>query len=105
MEVSRVSPEAPAPVIAVQRSETNIGGAGNVARNIAALGGKAVLLGLVGRDAAAAEIAALIKETAGGPLRFFLEIHSNSWPEAAGLVLVGTSRVTTTEAFASRPLT
>ena len=34
-EVSRVSPEAPAPVIAVQRSETNIGGAGNVARNIA----------------------------------------------------------------------
>ena len=32
-EVSRVSPEAPAPVIAVQRSETNIGGAGNVARN------------------------------------------------------------------------
>jgi len=36
-EVSRVSPEAPAPVIAVQRSETNIGGAGNVARNIASL--------------------------------------------------------------------
>ena len=35
-EVSRVSPEAPAPVIAVQRSETNIGGAGTVARNIAA---------------------------------------------------------------------
>jgi len=37
-EVTRISPEAPAPVIAVQRSETNIGGAGNVARNIAALG-------------------------------------------------------------------
>ena len=37
-EVSRVSPEAPAPVIAVQRSETNVGGAGNVARNIASLG-------------------------------------------------------------------
>ena len=34
-EVSRISPEAPAPVIAVQRSETNVGGAGNVARNIA----------------------------------------------------------------------
>ena len=32
-EVSRISPEAPAPVIAVQRSETNVGGAGNVARN------------------------------------------------------------------------
>ncbi len=37
-EVSRISPEAPAPVIAVQRSESNIGGAGNVARNVAALG-------------------------------------------------------------------
>ena len=35
-EISRISPEAPAPVIAVQRSETIIGGAGNVARNIAA---------------------------------------------------------------------
>ncbi|MGH6717653.1 MAG: bifunctional heptose 7-phosphate kinase/heptose 1-phosphate adenyltransferase, partial [Bradyrhizobium sp.] len=37
-EVSRISPEAPAPVIAVQRTETNIGGAGNVARNVAAMG-------------------------------------------------------------------
>jgi len=56
-------------------------------------------------ELANARYSTLIKETAGGPLRFFLEIHSNSWPEAAGLVLVGTSRVTTTEAFASRPLT
>ena len=32
-DVSRVSPEAPAPVIAVQRTETNVGGSGNVARN------------------------------------------------------------------------
>src|SRR2546423_6618695 len=47
-EVSRISPEAPAPVIAVQRSETNIGGAGNVARNIAALGGRCIFVGLVG---------------------------------------------------------
>ena len=39
-EVSRISPEAPAPVIAVQRSETNIGGAGNAARNIASLGAR-----------------------------------------------------------------
>ena len=35
-EVSRISPEAPAPVIAVQRSASHIGGAGNAARNIAA---------------------------------------------------------------------
>ncbi|MGL5167201.1 MAG: D-glycero-beta-D-manno-heptose-7-phosphate kinase [Afipia sp.] len=51
-EVSRISPEAPAPVIAVQRSETNIGGAGNVARNIASLGAKCIFVGLVGSDVA-----------------------------------------------------
>src|SRR5690348_9676467 len=51
-EVSRISPEAPAPVIAVQRSETNIGGAGNVARNIAALGARCIFVGLVGEDEA-----------------------------------------------------
>src|SRR6195952_3322499 len=52
-EVSRISPEAPAPVIAVQRSETNIGGAGNVARNIASLGARCIFVGLVGEDDAA----------------------------------------------------
>ena len=57
-EVSRISPEAPAPVIAVQRSETNIGGAGNVARNIASLGARCILAGLIGEDAAAAELKA-----------------------------------------------
>src|SRR3954451_24783940 len=51
-EVSRISPEAPAPVIAVARSETNIGGAGNVARNIASLGARCIFFGLIGEDAA-----------------------------------------------------
>src|ERR1700735_1842467 len=49
-EVSRVSPEAPAPVIAVQRSEIDVGGAGNVARNIASLGARCVSVALVGDD-------------------------------------------------------
>src|SRR5256886_16172414 len=49
-EVSRISPEAPAPVIAVQRSESNIGGAGNVARNIASLGARCIFVGLIGDD-------------------------------------------------------
>ena len=62
-EVSRISPEAPAPVIAARRSETNIGGAGNVARNIASLGAKCIFVGLIGEDAAAAELkAALARE-------------------------------------------
>jgi D-beta-D-heptose 7-phosphate kinase / D-beta-D-heptose 1-phosphate adenosyltransferase len=57
-EVSRISPEAPAPVIAVQRSETDIGGAGNVARNIVSLGARCIFVGLVGEDEAGARLKA-----------------------------------------------
>jgi len=51
--VSRISPEAPVPVVAVQSESVKVGGAGNVATNVAALGGRATLIGLVGNDAAA----------------------------------------------------
>src|SRR6476660_7875345 len=64
-EVSRISPEAPAPVIAVRRSEINIGGAGNVARNIASLGGRCIFVGLIGDDEAGRTLrTALAKEGA-----------------------------------------
>ena len=49
-EVSRISPEAPASVLAVKRNEANVGGAGNVARNIAALGARCIFVSLVGND-------------------------------------------------------
>src|ERR1051326_3746228 len=49
-EVLRISPEAPAPVIAVGRQEVVIGGAGNVARNVAALGARCLFVGVVGED-------------------------------------------------------
>jgi len=49
---SRVSPEAPVPVVHVKTTEERAGGAGNVALNIAALGGHVQLLGLVGEDEA-----------------------------------------------------
>lgn len=51
--VQRISPEAPIPVMQTERDIMMPGGAGNVARNIAALGARAVLLGLAGDDAAA----------------------------------------------------
>jgi len=51
-EVSRISPEAPTPVIAVQRTEIDVGGAGNVARNIASLGARCIFVGLIGADEA-----------------------------------------------------
>src|SRR6195952_655574 len=64
-EVSRISPEAPAPVIAVQRSETNIGGAGNVARNIAGLGARCIFVGLIGEDEAGGKLKAQLSQESG----------------------------------------
>src|ERR1700738_3413915 len=61
-EVSRISPEAPAPFIAAQRSETNIGGAGNVARNIASLGARCIFVGLVGDDEPGARLRAALAQ-------------------------------------------
>jgi D-beta-D-heptose 7-phosphate kinase / D-beta-D-heptose 1-phosphate adenosyltransferase len=55
-EVSRISPEAPAPVIAVHRQEAVIGGAGNVARNIASLGARCLFVGVVGEDEASRQL-------------------------------------------------
>ena len=49
-EVSRISPEAPTPVLAVRRTELMIGGAGNVARNLTSLGARCVFVGVVGED-------------------------------------------------------
>jgi rfaE bifunctional protein kinase chain/domain len=51
--VSRISPEAPVPVVQFQREHVRLGGAANVAHNIAALGGRASLIAVVGVDAAA----------------------------------------------------
>ena len=62
-EVARISPEAPIPVLARKRETTMLGGAGNVARNVAALGGCAPLTGLVGDDHVLGEIGQVL---AGG---------------------------------------
>jgi len=55
-KVSRISPEAPVPVVQVERQSFHLGGAGNVAGNVRALGGGAVLTGVVGADAAGARV-------------------------------------------------
>jgi len=61
-DVSRISPEAPVPVVHVQRTEERPGGAANVARNISALDGRATLLSVVGEDEAAITLARLLRE-------------------------------------------
>lgn len=55
-DVSRISPEAPVPVVEVQSATKMLGGAANVVNNIVSLGGKAVLCGVIGEDAAGQEI-------------------------------------------------
>src|SRR5256885_9113775 len=64
-DTERISPEAPVPVLLLKRTQSMLGGVGNVARNIAALGGRAVLMGLLGHDQAGDEVRALIRETRG----------------------------------------
>jgi len=56
-EVSRISPEAPTPVIAVKRAELMMGGAGNVARNLTSLGVRCIFVGVVGDDDAGRALA------------------------------------------------
>ena len=59
-DVSRISPEAPVPVARINKMEERAGGAANVARNIASLGGKATILSVVGDDEAATALERLM---------------------------------------------
>ena len=64
-EVSRVSAEAPIPILARSREAVMLGAAGNVARNVAALGGLASLIGVMGDDGPAREALGLVGDEAG----------------------------------------
>lgn len=75
-DAHRISPEAPVPIVKIGRTEERLGGAGNVARNLAALGARATLLAVVGEDDAAQSIERIAREEgidtrlvrdAGGP--------------------------------------
>ncbi len=61
-EVSRISPEAPVPVVKVDRSEDRPGGAANVARNAAALGARVTLLSVVGQDEPGRRLRELLRQ-------------------------------------------
>jgi D-beta-D-heptose 7-phosphate kinase/D-beta-D-heptose 1-phosphate adenosyltransferase len=63
--VSRVSPEAPVPVLARSRELMMLGAAGNVARNVAALGGEVSLVGLIGGDSEGKEALRLVEGEPG----------------------------------------
>jgi rfaE bifunctional protein kinase chain/domain len=60
--VRRISPEAPVPVLEVEKEEYRVGLAANVAQNVSSLGGKVVMLGVVGEDPTAQHLARLMRE-------------------------------------------
>ena len=77
--VTRISPEAPVPVVQFASEHVRLGGAANVAHNVAALGGSAAIVGLIGSDRAGDSLRAAL-DTAG--------------VDAAGLVVDGARRTT-----------
>jgi D-beta-D-heptose 7-phosphate kinase / D-beta-D-heptose 1-phosphate adenosyltransferase len=79
-EVSRISPEAPTPVLAVTRESRAIGGAGNVARGIAALGARCLFVAVTGEDEAA---------------QVLRQAFAENWPTVETHILVDSGRPTT----------
>ena len=61
-KVSRISPEAPVPVVEVQRESHFPGGAANVARNLRALGAQTTILGVIGNDNAGEELRDILQQ-------------------------------------------
>ena len=59
-DVSRISPEAPVPIVRIERTEERPGGAANVARNAAALGAHSALLSVIGNDEAGDRLEGLV---------------------------------------------
>src|ERR1700745_2734111 len=61
-DVTRISPEAPVPVVDIRRESVHLGGAANVLANLLALGAKACVLGVVGRDGAGERLRSSLRE-------------------------------------------
>lgn len=74
-QVERVSPEAPIPVLCIEREMKTLGGAGNVLRNLGALGAAASFISVVGNDEAGREIGRLLETQHG------VEVHALVQPQ------------------------
>lgn len=74
-QVERISPEAPVPVVEIESETRNLGGAANVARNVAALSGQVELVGVIGQDESARKLKNLLTEQ--GIAEHFLLVDQN----------------------------
>jgi len=80
-DVTRISPEAPVPVVDIRRESTHLGGAANVLANLLALGAKASVIGVIGDDFAGERIRSSVRD--------------KSAAQTDGLLILDTSRPTT----------
>jgi len=71
--VNRISPEAPVPVFSINNEKTMLGGAGNVIRNVAALGGKGGIISSVGDDETGRKLTRMVGEMQG--LEAYLQVE------------------------------
>lgn len=62
-EVRRISPEAPVPILQVKESRRTLGGAANAAANVSSLGGKSILIGMIGDDEAGVSLVSLARSS------------------------------------------
>jgi D-beta-D-heptose 7-phosphate kinase/D-beta-D-heptose 1-phosphate adenosyltransferase len=88
-QVDRVSPEAPVPVLRVERETRTLGGAGNVVRNLQSLGAHACLISVLGNDAAGREVNQLVAGAA--------DVESHMLVEAGRQTTVKTRFVAATQ--------
>src|SRR5437868_9054103 len=72
-QVERVSPEAPIPVLYIEREMKTLGGAGNVLRNLRALGATASFVSVVGNDEAGREVGRLLEAQNGAELHVLVQ--------------------------------
>ncbi len=76
-DVTRISPEAPVPVVDIRRESVHLGGAANVLANLVALGADACVVGVVGKDPAGERIQAGVLETSSSQRREHLVVDEN----------------------------
>ena len=73
--VERMSPEAPVPILSINEENFQLGGVGNVARNISSLGGKATIVSMIGKDYSSKYIEKLIKKEKNLKSDFLVDKH------------------------------
>ena len=102
--VERVSPEAPIPVLRIDNRREMLGGAGNVARNVAALGARVILVGVAGDDEAGRSIATQLAEADGGRISGRLVIDQGRPTTRKTRFVSGTQQLLRVDEEIARPI-